>query len=57
MIDNAIGIAPSYLIEKTMCTQCKTDYRFCSCVKFIDDCGESIEKFEYLGAVWTNRHA
>lgn len=57
IINNKLGIAPLYLIEKTECSKCKTDYRSCNCVKFIDECVESIQEFKFLGATWTNRHA
>lgn len=57
LINNHIGIAPIYHIEKTKCMKCQKDYISCDCVKFIDDTSEEIQKFEFLGASWTNRHA
>lgn len=57
MIQNQVGIAPIYLIKSTKCTKCGKEYYSCDCVKFIDDCGENITKFHFLGASWTNRHA
>lgn len=57
IIENQIGIAPVFLIESTQCTKCGKEYISCDCVKFIDDCGEKIKKFQFLSANWTNRHA
>lgn len=57
LIENKIEIAPIYIIEKTKCMKCQNDYISCDCVKFVDDTGEQIEDFKYLGATWTNRHA
>jgi len=57
LVNNKIGIAPIYLIEKTKCMKCQNDYISCDCVKFIDDTCEEIQSFKFVGAVWTNRHA
>lgn len=57
LLNNKIGIAPIYHIEITKCMKCQKDYISCDCVKFIDETSEKIEKFEFLGAAWTNRHA
>lgn len=57
LINNKIGIAPIYHIEKTRCRRCQKDYISCDCVKFIDDTSEEIQNFKFLGAAWTNRHA
>ena len=57
LMNNKVGIAPIYHIETTQCMKCHRDYITCDCVKFIDDVSEKIQKFEFLGATWTNKHA
>jgi hypothetical protein len=52
-----IGISPIYHIKETKCMRCQKEYILCNCIKFIDDVSEKIQRFEFLGATWTNRHA
>lgn len=54
---NHISIAPIYQVKNSICNKCGKNYINCDCVKFIDDTGDSINEFEWLGATWTNRHA
>lgn len=57
LMNNKVGIAPIYHFKTTQCMKCHRDYITCDCVKFIDDVSEKIQKYEFLGATWTNKHA
>lgn len=52
-----VKIAPNYLIKQSICEKCKKEYKLCSCVKFIDNAREHVNKFNFLSFTWTNRHA
>lgn len=52
-----LSIAPVYRIKDSVCIKCGKNYLDCDCVKFIDNTGDTIKDFEWLGATWTNRHA
>lgn len=55
---NGISIAPCFLINNSICSRCKNDYRLCNCIKFVDDGiteAPTIEKMLYC--FWTNRHS
>lgn len=55
-VDKNIAIAPAYINLETKCSKCQIKYSDCTCVKFIDDISEEVEKLRFIGAVWTNRH-
>ena len=52
-----IGIAPAYLVKKSICSKCGMDYIACNCVKFIEDVSENMKDVSGVGMYWTNRHA
>ncbi|MCF7758363.1 hypothetical protein KQ941_28390 [Paenibacillus xylanexedens] len=56
--EKKLQIAPSYLIKKTICSNCKTEYSNCTCSKYFDDdVIEIMEDIEMLGVFWTRRSA
>lgn len=54
---NGIGMSPIFRINETLCSKCKEDYRLCTCIKYIDDMYEEIQKCELIDIAWANRFA
>lgn len=52
-----ISIALGYVIEEAKCKKCQQNYRYCDCIKFLDDTSTIFEKVQVAESTWTNRHA
>ncbi|MDN3436486.1 hypothetical protein QMA04_00205 [Planococcus sp. APC 3900] len=55
---DGITLAQPVWIRKSTCSNCRKEYRSCSCIKTIEkNIFEIIEEMEYLTPIWTNRKA
>lgn len=53
-----LQIAPVYLVNKSICSKCKKDYKECNCSKYFDDgVVERMEGINLVGVFWTRRKA
>lgn len=52
-----LKVAPVFAIKNEICSRCNTNYETCGCVKFIDDVSVELRDADYIGLIWTNRHA
>ncbi|MCR4761259.1 MAG: hypothetical protein K5705_13515 [Oscillospiraceae bacterium] len=58
MQEHRISIAPCFMITNSICSKCKSDYRFCHCIKFVDDDVTEVPSVDkMLYCFWTNRHS
>lgn len=53
-----IQLASLYLVNKSMCSKCRKEYKSCNCSKFSSDGSvEIMEDIKILGFFWTSRKA
>jgi hypothetical protein len=53
-----LQVAPAFIVTKSECSKCGSEYRFCDCSKYIEnDVVEIMQKVWCIGVFWTKRKA